>query len=288
MDLQRDFIVGGSWLYYKIYTGYKSSDKILVNIITPIVNDLKINNLIIKWFFIRYADPHHHIRLRIHIKDINKLNIVISSFRKEFLNLLDLNVIWKVQVDTYSREIERYGANTMEISEKIFYYDSKMIVDFISLISGEEGEKNRWLFSMAAIDSFLVGFGYDTNRKKILLNKLSNAFEKEFNLDKKNKNQISKKYRFYSHEINNFMSEFTIEKSFKNLLNTKERKIYKYVQQILIIEKSGKLNLDIDTLMSSYIHMLMNRLFKSKNRLNEMVVYNFMLRYYKSVLAKNG
>ena len=38
--------------------------------------------------------------------------------------------------------------------------------------------------------------------------------------------------------------------------------------------------------MSSYIHMEMNRLFANDNRLNEMVVYNYLTRYYKSEIAR--
>jgi hypothetical protein len=32
--------------------------------------------------------------------------------------------------------------------------------------------------------------------------------------------------------------------------------------------------------------MMLNRLFRSKNRLHELVLYDFMNRYYKSELAK--
>lgn len=33
--------------------------------------------------------------------------------------------------------------------------------------------------------------------------------------------------------------------------------------------------------------MTMNRLFKSKNRLHELVIYNFLFRYYKAEIGKN-
>ena len=37
----------------------------------------------------------------------------------------------------------------------------------------------------------------------------------------------------------------------------------------------------LDGFLKSYIHMLMNRIFRSKNRLHEMTVYNLSYRYYK-------
>ena len=41
-----------------------------------------------------------------------------------------------------------------------------------------------------------------------------------------------------------------------------------------------------DYSLSSLIHMTMNRFFKSKNRLHEMVIYFFLYKYYDSYLAR--
>ncbi|GHV23349.1 hypothetical protein FACS1894174_09080 [Bacteroidia bacterium] len=42
----------------------------------------------------------------------------------------------------------------------------------------------------------------------------------------------------------------------------------------------------MNELLKSYIHMMLNRLFRSKNRMHEMVLYDFMFRYYTSGIAK--
>jgi hypothetical protein len=42
----------------------------------------------------------------------------------------------------------------------------------------------------------------------------------------------------------------------------------------------------IDTLLLSYIHMMMNRLFMAKNRMHELIIYDFIRRYYTSENAK--
>ena len=286
--VQRDFIIGDTWLYYKIYTGNQMADKVLANIIKPITNDLLERNIISKWFFIRFADPHHHIRLRLHFNNSESIGLIINRFKEDFKNLMELNVIWKIQLDTYKREIERYGVNSIEIGEDLFYYDSKMIVDFISIIGdkGEEGEELRWLFSIRAIDSLLNTFKYNIQRKKNLFDRLSVAFEIEFNADKRLRKDIGKKYRVYDDKIRSFMLDNTPDyKCIIALLKTKENNIEPLVKEILKIEKKGILNLELDNLLNSYIHMLMNRLFKSKNRLNELVIYNFLLRYYKSRIA---
>ncbi|MCC8199436.1 MAG: hypothetical protein LIP06_12945 [Tannerellaceae bacterium] len=54
-----------------------------------------------------------------------------------------------------------------------------------------------------------------------------------------------------------------------------------------INEKLKKENLDIEYLISSYIHMMMNRIFRSRNRVHELIIYDFMDRYYKSKVARS-
>jgi len=63
-NTQRTFIPGDAWVYYKIYTGAKTSDILLTEIIKPVAEKLIEQELIDQWFFIRYADPKHHIRVR--------------------------------------------------------------------------------------------------------------------------------------------------------------------------------------------------------------------------------
>ena len=51
---KRLYIPGSEWVYYKLYTGPKTADTILTDLIDPVINNLSCKNLIEKWFFIRY------------------------------------------------------------------------------------------------------------------------------------------------------------------------------------------------------------------------------------------
>jgi len=48
-----------------------------------------------------------------------------------------------------------------------------------------------------------------------------------------------------------------------------------------------KRNINVNDLLKSYLHMMTNRLFYSKNRLHELILYDFMYRYYTSEIARN-
>jgi thiopeptide-type bacteriocin biosynthesis protein len=66
--MKRDFCIGSEWLYYKLYTGVKTADLILLEKLYSVILELKEKNLIIKWFFIRYKDTDEHLRIRFLLK----------------------------------------------------------------------------------------------------------------------------------------------------------------------------------------------------------------------------
>ena len=287
--IQREFILGDSWIYFKIYTGHKTADKILTDIIRPIAYQLIEQKIIDKWFFIRYGDPKYHLRIRFHLTKLENIFPVINSFYPHFNKYLNLDLIWKIQTDTYKREVERYGISSMCLSEELFYHDSKLNVDFLNLIKGSEDEDIRWLFSLKSIDSLLNSFKYNDEGKNELLLVLSSSFKKEFNSSKHLVKQLSSKYRNKQKIIEEFLIDSgsnSNQSTIKDLLKEKEKKIDNIVVEILKLNTDGDLDLSISQLMSSYIHMLMNRLFKSRNRVHELVCYDFLSRYYKSKLAR--
>ena len=119
---------------------------------------------------------------------------------------------------------------------------------------------------------------------------LKTGFGREFGMSRPLKKQLDDKYRKERENIEGFMV-FTKESEpdyepILTILEKKKQLLKPLTQQILDLRKNDKLELELNNLMGSYIHMLMNRLFKSKNRLNEMVCYDFLYRYYKSEFAK--
>ncbi len=287
--MQRTFITGDRWLYYKLYCGEKTADLLLKDVLKPVSGILLQKELIEKWFFIRYADPKYHLRWRLFMPENKDFTPVLSKIFEAINPYLISGLINKVQTDAYKREIERYGNSTIEISESLFFFESEMIVHFFSFIEGEEEEKLRWLFSIKYIDKLLSDFNYSTADKEVILQQLADAFEKEFNVNSSLIAQLGNKYRKQKKDIFNFMNDDFLKDNYGEIYNLIELKTNKAKEQVrLILEssKSGKLEMPLNNLITSYIHMFMNRLFKSKQRVHEMVLYGFLLKYYRSQLAR--
>ena len=288
--LPRSFSLGSEWLYYKIYCGVKTADKVLAEVIKPLTERLIELTLIDSWFFIRYADPDIHLRVRFHFTDLKNIGIVITLFQNAISEYEKSGSIWKIQTDTYQREIERYGENTMLLGEQIFHYDSQCIVNMLDMIDGDEGEEIRWLFAIRAVNELLSNFNYTSDHKRHLLEYLKTGFSKEFKMNKDLKMQMDKRFRKNRKSITDILDTKNDKTSelqpLFELLNEKSANINPMVNQILRLDQNNELPLSLNDLLASYIHMLLNRLFKSKQRLHEMVVYDFMWRTYHSEIAK--
>jgi len=197
--------------------------------------------------------------------------------------------VLKIQTDMYKREIERYGSNTMVLSERLFFYDSVMVAEFINSI--EEGQEElRWLFALKAIDLYLDSFDLSSKTKMQMLDYLKTSFAGEFVSSKSVRKQLDESFRRERKKIENIMISGQTEAAEYNgiyeILASQRENIKEIAVKILILEKQGNLEIKIGDLISSYIHMLMNRLFKSNNRMHEMVCYDFLFRYYKSAVAR--
>ena len=276
--MKRDFCIGSEWLYYKIYTGVKTADLILSEKLYPLILDLQKEKIIYKWFFIRYKDPDEHLRIRLYCKTPEKTATVIARMYPVLNMLLEQNSIWKVQTDTYLREIERYGKKTMIASETLFWYDSEMIIRYLAVKSSFEKKEMPLLFSFTAIDTFLNSFGLSNSDKLSLMDQLQLAFKKEFDADKSLKKELDKHYRELFPEMQRFLLGKAAEDhpEIFNSVNTKNKKNNDLIDSI-----KGKLQIPLSEFLCSHIHMMLNRQYTSKQRMYELIVYDHLHRYYK-------
>jgi thiopeptide-type bacteriocin biosynthesis protein len=287
--VKRAYIPGDKWLYYKIYCGPKTADELIANVVFPASEKLKEKKLIESWFFIRYADPDLHIRVRFKFKDIINIGYIMQEVNNSLEPMVKQNMVWKIMCDTYQPEVERYHIDAIEIGEQFFSADSIMTAEFLDLIDGDEGEKIRWMFSFLSIDNLLSDFGLKMEEKLLLMERIKEGFAQEFGMNKMLKGQLDKRFRDVRKEINRIMNLNTHNAD--DLSPLLELLAKRSVQNNNLVLKLKNLGLTeqsvcINELLPSYIHMLMNRLFRSKQRVHELVVYDFICRYYRSELAK--
>lgn len=115
-----------------------------------------------------------------------------------------------------------------------------------------------------------------TAEKLDLISRIDNAYMREFGFDRHNIKQLNNRYRSLRQNISNAIELKELE------FNTIKLTIAQRNCSISKLKLDKYKNLNIP----AYLHMMMNRFFASNNRLNEMVIYNYLTRYYKSVIAR--
>ena len=278
------YSTGDEWLYYKFYCGERVGEKLLNQAIKPIVDELEANNLIDKWFFIRYSDKDgHHLRFRIHLNDRTKFSecvLIIKNHIQPFENNL---LIWKTQTDTYLRELQRYGFESIDATEDLYYNDSECTVKFADMIEGDAGERIRWLFSLLSMDHLLNDFEFTLKQKMQLLNLAKTSFGNEFNKVGTLNKQVNELYSENMVNIENFLNEEVKADMYTPLWEIlKERSVKNkvVVETLKSLAEKDILPGGLESTVLSYLHMVCNRIFLAKQRVHEMVVYDMLYKYY--------
>jgi lantibiotic biosynthesis protein len=279
----RNFGLGSEWLYYKIYCGAKAADNILINSISKTLKKAQKQKLIKSWFFIRYNDPYSHLRLRFQLANTCKVNELIQIFNENLAVFQNENIAWKLQADTYERELERYGFESIEFHEQFFCASSNAILRFLLESEGENDDLNRWLFGLKLTDVTLNICNYDLAKKVEALKMLKESFSDEFKLKKEQKLNIDAKFRENKAAIFEFLDSKV--NHYDNILQAFVNESKLPIKKILENSNTPE---DLERSILSQIHMHINRVISSKQRQYELIMYDFLYRYYLSKRARMG
>lgn len=282
-NITRNFGLGSEWLYYKIYCGAKAADNILINSISKTLKKAFKLKLIKSWFFIRYNDPHPHLRLRFQLIDAEKLSALVQFFNENLNVFQKENIAWKLQVDTYERELERFGFQAIEYHEQLFCASSNAVLRFLQEAERENDDINSWLFGLKLADTTLNLCHYNLDQKVEALKMLKESFSAEFDLKKEQKLNIDAKFRQNKTIIFEFLdAEVNI---FENIINDFQKEVKLPISKIL--QNTRKVD-ELQRSILSQIHMHINRVISSKQRQYELIMYDFLYRYYLSKRARMG
>lgn len=271
---QRIFIPGDKWVYYKVYCGVQTADKILIECVANLVKELRENEWISKWFFIRYTDSDHHFRIRFLLKNKSDFDKVINTFFINIKPYIDSKQIWKVDISSYERELERYGSNTIEEIETLFTYDSEYV---LWLLSNTDSDSDRFIEVFNYIEIFISHFDLTDQQKLYFLDQMLKSYQEEFRVETIAKKRMSAKYRQIEKSL--------VSSSSVYLNNSIE--MNHIIKTILQKQNTETPEIPSNDLMASCIHMTINRLFTSNQRLYELLLYDFLYRKNITQYFKN-
>jgi thiopeptide-type bacteriocin biosynthesis protein len=287
----RTFPPGSEWLYAKLYAGPATLDHLLRDLIRPVVEAASRTGAGDRWFFIRYGDPDWHLRVRFHGQPARLHGEVLPALQAAAAPSLDDGRLWRFQLDTYEREVERYGgALGIELAERVFHADSGAVLALAGRLPEDARGDVRWRLAVLGMDRLLSDLGFDLETRHAVIRRARDSFSAEFRADAGLQHQLGSKFRRDRTGL-----EAVLEATpggddrlapGREVLQLRSERLVPIVDELRSCARAGRLTVSVPELAVSYLHMHANRLLRSAHRAQELVLYDFLARLYESRAAR--
>lgn len=286
--VERRFPPGSEWLYLKLFTGPATADQILLRA-APLLCASAAAGSIDSWHFVRYSDPDWHVRLRLHGSPEALLRDLLPQLRDLTEPLLRTGQIWRTQVDTYEREVERYGGPLgIGSAEHIFHADSQAVIAIMTQLPGDAGAELRWQIALRGIDQLFGDFGLTLAQKREIARWCKRGYGREFGVGGAFQHAVSARFRRERPRLElMFSADTNPSPELAGCIRALDER------SAAIAAAAGRIRAVVDPaaprlaeLAMSLAHMHVNRLLRSAQRAQELVLYEMLDRLYASRAAR--
>ncbi|MGV9992431.1 lantibiotic dehydratase [Streptomyces sp. NPDC003374] len=151
----RRHLPGGAWSYLKLYAAFERHDEIIAGPLRELVAHLRAQDVVDRWFYIRYADPRPHLRIRVR-SDRPWMLGRLAAWGK---GVVDSGLAQDLALDSYCPETLRYGGpDTFDTVEAFFEANSDATAQLIAERAEFPDIADEDL-AMAAVDTLLAQWG---------------------------------------------------------------------------------------------------------------------------------
>jgi thiopeptide-type bacteriocin biosynthesis protein len=286
-SVRRRFPPGSEWLYAKLYGGEATVDQVLTQLIEPVVDSAVASGAADRWFFIRYNDPDGHLRVRLHGPPDRLHAEVLPRLEAAAAASVDAGQLWRVQFDTYEREVERYGGDRgIELAEQVFHADSDAVLAVLRSLSGEEGLDLRWRLALRGIDLLFEALGLGLQDRRSVARAAREGYGREFGVDGAFRGAVGRRYRAERRDLEALLDlrQDPAARLAPGLeaLRRRSSRLAPVGAELQELARRGHLSVPLTDLAMSYAHMHVNRLLRSAQRAQELVLYELLDRAYSS------
>lgn len=285
----RRFIVGSEWLYLRVYCGVATSDRVLTAALRPIVQEARAAGRLAGWFFIRYADPHYHLRLRLRGDPAWLTAVCLPALHRALAPFVERGDVWRVDVGTYEREVERYGGPAaMPLSEAIFDADSAAAVDALRDADAAMIASARPRWALYAIHGLLLDLGLTLAERLALMTATRASFAREHRVTTDFERQLGVKFRADRLALESVLSgDREALRGARPVFDARAAALAPACAALRGAVASGQASRSLSDLAVSHVHMVANRWLRSEQRAQELVLYDQLARLYEGERARS-
>jgi thiopeptide-type bacteriocin biosynthesis protein len=216
---------------------------------------------------------------------------VLPALQAAAAGLLDDGRLWRVQFDTYEREVERYGGmEGILFAEQLFHADSEAVLALATRLPEDARGDLRWRLAFLGMDLFLTDLGLDLDTRHAVVRTARDTFAAEFHVDAAFRQQLAAKFRPQRKGLEALLDRTPgadrVLASGLEVLRHRSEALAPVIAELSACARAGRLSVPLENLAPSYLHMHANRLLRTAHRAQELVLYDFLARVYESQAAR--
>jgi thiopeptide-type bacteriocin biosynthesis protein len=270
---------GGAWCYAKLYGGRALADRLLLEGLAPLLEGARAEGAFDSFFFIRYDDPHPHVRLRVHGEATRLNGRFLPALQQEAGHWLDKGLIWKLELDSYRREVERYGGPAgIALAESVFAADSRAV---LAMLESHGEPEARWRQTLLGMHHLLLDFGLGTEARIDLLARGRADFGREFGADPPFWARLGKKTRRWRGEL-----EALLVSPAPSWIVQRSAMVRPLAKALRSAEEESRLTAPLSDLARACLHLHVNRAVRSSSRAQELVLMSALLGTEQALRAR--
>ena len=248
---------GSDWLYFEIFCHPVRVEELLTGPVETVLRQHQ--ERIKKWFFVRYHKSGPHLRLRFQLNDPADSHQITVHLMSVLQPYVDACIISEIAIKPYQREINRYGVEHIELIEQYFCLESCYVMGLIHQRTDDDFKYISCLAFMETIKN--TGIIPDPILRH-MVERNSKGYNKEHDLGP----EEFKLLNAYSHTL---FSSITgqADHQINDMALVCSRLLHKYEP------------IQRPKILSALLHMHINRLFASSQRMHETAIYYFAHRF---------
>jgi thiopeptide-type bacteriocin biosynthesis protein len=285
---------GSDWLYLKVYTGPVTADRLLVDELAPLAQRAVAAGFADSWHYLRYGDPDFHVRVRLHGEPQTLASVVLPGLLEEADRMVAAGLAWRVVLDTYEREIERYGGtDAITLAESAFHTDSEAVVAGLALLpAGDEAARDRWCLAVASVAALLRSLGLDEQRMTAVVAGLRAAYGAEQRVDADRRRELARRLRAERPRLEPMVdaalsgANGSVTQPALAAILAPLAELAPVGMQLAELEREGRLEAGFEEIAASLAHMHVNRLLRADARAHELRIHDALERLLASRAAR--
>ena len=236
---------GSEWLFVKLYAPRAVEEELIAGPLRSLGEFALAAGLAADWFFLRYSDPDPHLRIRFRGEPQTLLGQLLPQVCSQAAELIEAGTCTRFALDTYDRELERYGGEAATaLAEAVFGADSRAVADLLA------APLDRTAVAVLSVDDLLAGLGLETPERVAWYREAVTS-----------RHESGDEYRRRGGELRSLLGDpAAAEEPVRRVLAARRAALDPLAARLRALADEGQLGRPLTELCRSHVHLHCNRL----------------------------